>query len=345
MPSANATQHIVTTALRRSTVLVLLGSQLCAAMAGTLEDVRERGSLRCGISENSPSFSTINEDGERVGIDIDHCKTISAAVFGEIKIEYVVLTPHTAFTTVQSGGVDVFCGGATWTFTRDVPMGLDATGIYFYGGQGFVTRRDANVRSVADLDGATICVVQGTTNEQNLADYFAAHELEYKSLTFSDFERGLSAYRSGRCDAFTTQRTGLAIRAMGWPDREEHLILNALISKEPQTALVRQGDDAWRDLVFWAFNARVAAEELGVSQANVEDMRAKSNNPEIQRLLGVTGNFGSELGVGNDWAYQVIRLVGNYEDIWERSFGYLGLERGPNALWTESGLMFAVPMR
>lgn len=345
MKGSHASRYELTVAPRLGTILALLVAQIGATMAGTLEDVRERGALRCGISENSPSFSTINEDGERVGIDIDHCKTISAAVFGEIKIDYVVLTPHTAFTSVQSGGVDVFCGGATWTFTRDVPMGLDATGIYFYGGQGFVTRRDANVRRVADLHGATICVVQGTTNEQNLADYFAARNLDYESLTFSDFERGLSAYRSGRCDAFTTQRTGLAIRAMGWPDREDHVILNELISKEPQSALVRQGDDNWRDLVFWAFNARVAAEELGVSQANVEEMRAKSNNPEIQRLLGVTGSFGRELGVGDDWAYHVIRLVGNYEDIWERSFGYLGLERGPNALWTEGGLMFAVPMR
>lgn len=325
--------------------LILFGVQSASIGADTLERVRERGTLRCGISENSPAFSTINEDGERVGIDIDHCKTISAAVFGAIQIEYVTLTPHTAFTTVQAGGADVFCGGATWTFTRDVPMGLNFTGIYFYGGQGFIVHRDSGVRRVDDLDGATICVVQGTTNEQNLADHFTERNLRYKSLTFSDFERGLMAYRGNRCDAFTTQRTGLAIRAMAWRDRDDHVILDELISKEPQAAAIRQGDDQWRDILFWAFNARVAAEELGVSQANVVNMREQSNNPEVQRLLGITGGFGEKLGLEDDWAYQVIRLVGNYDDIWQRNFAPLGFERGPNALWSDGGLMFAVPMR
>jgi general L-amino acid transport system substrate-binding protein len=315
------------------------------AYSDTLQDVRKRDHLLCGITVNSPAFSTINEEGERIGIDIDHCKTISAAVLGKISIEYVPLTPHTAFTTVQSGGVDVFCGGASWTYTRDTASGLDFTGVYFYGGQGFVVHKDLAINSVNELSGATICVVQGTINEQNLSDYFDNNALEYKSLTFSDFDKGLHAYHMRRCDAFTTNRAGLAIRAMNFANREQHIILPDLISKEAQAAVVRQGDDRWRDIVFWAFNVRVGAEELGVNQQNVIAMRANSNNTKVKRLLGVTDKFGERLGLSNDWGFNVIHLVGNYDDIWQRNFGYTGLDRGVNHLWTNGGLLFAIPFR
>jgi len=315
------------------------------AGADTLEEVRARGFLRCGIVEASPGYSSVNDRGERVGFDIDHCKTISAAVFGEIRVEYVPITPHTAFTLLQSGGIDIFPGGATWSFTRDTTLGLDYAGVYFYAGQGFVVRRDAGVRVVADLDGATICVAQGTTMEQNLADWFDAHDLRYTPVTFADIDMGLQAYHAGRCDAFTNETAAMAGRIHDWPDRDQHLILEQVISKEPMGPMVRQGDARWRDLALWSFNVRVAAEELGVSQANVERMRAHSPNAEVRRMLGVQGDLGAALGLSRDWAYDIIRLVGNYADLWERNFAPLGLERGLNATWKDGGLHSALPLR
>lgn len=315
------------------------------AMPDTLDEVRERGHLRCGVIEGSPGFSVIDDKGERSGFDIDHCKTISAAVFGEISIEYIAITPHTAFTLLQSGGIDIFPGGATWTFLRDTSLGFDYTGVYFFAGQGFIVRKDSGVQSVDDLAGATICVAQGTTNEQNLADYFTARSMPFTSVTFADVEKGMQAYQEDRCDAFTTERTSIAGRVFGWPNRDEHFILSDMISKEPFGGLVRQGDPRWRDIALWSFNVRVAAEELGISQANVAAMRRNSQNPEIQRLLGVAGDFGEKLGLSADWAYDIIRLVGNYNDVWERNFAPMGLERGINALWSDGGLHSALPFR
>lgn len=318
---------------------------LPGAGADTLDEVRTRGFLRCGVIEGSPGFSTVDDSGERVGFDIDHCKTISAAVFGRISIQYVPITPHTVFTLLQSGGLDIFPGGATWTFTRDASLGLDFTGVYLYAGQGFVVRADAGVTRVEDLDGATICIAQGTTLEQNLADWFDARGLKYVALTFADVDKGLQAYRSGRCDAFTNEQISTAGRIHNWPDRDAHVILDQVISKEPMAALVRQGDARWRDIALWSFNARVAAEELGITQANAERMRATSQDAEVRRLLGVEGKFGAALGLSDDWAYQIIRLVGNYADLWQRHFAPLGLSRGLNATWRDGGLHSALPFR
>lgn len=315
------------------------------AMPDTLDEVRKRGHLRCGVIEGSPGFSVVNDRGERSGFDIDHCKTISAAVFGDISIEYVPITPHTAFTLLQSGGIDIFPGGATWTFLRDTSLGFDFTGVYFFAGQGFIVRKDSGVKTVDDLAGATICVAQGTTNEQNLADYFTARSMPFTSVTFADVEKGMQAYSEDRCDAFTTERTSIAGRVFGWPDRSEHFILSDVISKEPFSGMVRQGDSRWRDIALWSFNVRLAAEELGISQANVETVRKSSKNPEIQRLLGVTGDFGEKLGLSKDWAYDIIRLVGNYNDVWDRNFTPMGLERGLNALWSDGGLHSPLPFR
>ena len=323
--------------------LVLTGWQ--AVGAGTLEQVMARGKLRCGIVESSPGFSSIDDAGQRVGFDIDHCKTISAAIFGDIRIEYVPVTPHTVFTLLQSGEIDIFPDGATWSFIRDVSLGLDYTGVYLYAGQGFVVRRDTGVRSLRDLDGATICIAQGTTLEQNVADYFAANAMSYTPVTFADIDKGLQAYYADRCDAFTNERLSTAGRIANWPDRDEHLILDQVISKEPFAALVRQDDPRWRDIALWSFNVRVAAEELGINQANVDAMRENSPNVEVRRLLGRHGGFGEKLGLSNDWAYQIIRLVGNYNDMWERNFTPLGVQRGLNANWKDGGLHSALPFR
>lgn len=315
------------------------------AAAGTLEQVKARGHLRCGIVEASPGFSSVNDRGERVGFDIDHCKTLSAAIFGEFRIEYIPVTPHTAFTLLQSGGLDVFPDGATWSFTRDVTLGLDYAGVYLYAGQSFLVRRDSGIRTVADLDGATICIAQGTTLEQNLADYFNARGMRYQALTFADIDKGLQAYHADRCDAFTNESTSTAGRISRWPDREDHLILPEVISKEPFGPLVRQDDPRWRDIVLWSFNAQIAAEEFGINQANVDEVRTGSDVAEVQRLLGVQGEFGEKLGLSNDWAYSIIRLVGNYEDTWNRNFTPLGLARGLNATWQNGGLHSALPFR
>ncbi len=333
--------------MRRGIPIAVIGclAGLASTHADTLSEVTKRGFLRCGIIEASPGFSSVTDAGERVGFDIDHCKTISAAVFGDVSIEYVPITPATVFTLLQSGGIDIFPGGATWSFRRDTTLGLDFTGVYLYAGQGFVVRRDAGVERVRDLDGATICVAQGTTLEQNLADYFDAHGLRYRPVTFADADKGLQAYRADRCDAFTNERTSTAGRIHAWPDRDEHVILPEVISKEPMAALVRQDDPRWRDIARWAFNVRVAAEELGINQANVDEMRAESRNAEVRRLLGVDGNFGQALGLSNDWAYDIVRIVGNYDDMWARHFAPLGLGRGLNANWKDGGLHSALPFR
>lgn len=316
-----------------------------AHAADTLNEILSRGYLRCGITESGPGFSYINDDGERVGFEIDHCKTMAAAVFGKLELEYVIVTPQTAFTLLQSGGIDIFPAGATLSFLRDTRMGLDFAGVYYYGGQGFMVRKDSGVNNVVELENATICITQGTTLEQNTADYFGARRLKYEPVTFTSVEKAMEAYHTDRCDAVTMQRAALAARLASMPDRNEHVILSEMISKEPQGALVRQGDPRWRDISFWSFNVRLAAEELGINQENVTEIRENSENPEVQRLLGVYDNFGETLGLNNDWAYNIIYLVGNYQDIWQRNLAPVGLERGPNALWADGGIMIALPFR
>lgn len=325
--------------------LALVASPLSAAPADLLSQVQARGVLRCGVTESGPGFSYVDARGDRAGMEVDNCKTVSAALFGAIKVQYVIVSPQTVFTMVQSGGIDLFAGGATWSFLRDVTLGVDFTGVYFYDGQGFMVRKASGIAKVADLDGATICITQGTTLEQNLADYFLAHGMKYDVVTFANAEMAMQAYRTDRCDALSMQRAALAARRVAMPDPDAHAILAEMISSEPQAAVVRQGDARWRDLVLWAFNVRIAAEEMGINQANVDDKRARSGSAEVKRLLGVQGNFGKTLGLSNDWAYDVVKLVGNYADMWERNFAPIGLERSANALWRDGGLMTPLPFR
>lgn len=316
-----------------------------AGVPDTLGEVRRRGYLRCGITESGPGFSFVNAAGERAGFEIDHCRSIAAAIFGSVRVQYVLTTPQTAFTLLQSRGIDVFPSGATWSYSRDVSLGLDFAGVYFIDGQGFLVRKASGVKQVADLAGATICVAQGTTLEQNLADYFHRRALAYRPITYGDADKALEAYQAGRCDAVTMQRAALAARAAGMADPDQHQIVEEIISREPQGPLVRQNDSRWRDIVFWALHVRVAAEELGLSQKNVARMRESSANREVQRLLGIYGNYGRSLGLSNDWAFHVIRLVGNYEDVWKRNLSPIGLERGPNRLLADGGAMVALPFR
>ncbi|MEJ8566220.1 amino acid ABC transporter substrate-binding protein [Elongatibacter sediminis] len=313
--------------------------------ADTLDEVRQRGYLKCGITESGVGFSYLDANGQRAGFEVDHCKTIAAAVFGELKVEYVLATPQTGFTLLQSGAIDLFPAGATWSYLRDTSLGLDYAGIYFYDGQGFMVRKRHDVKTVTDLANATFCVAQGTTLEQNLADFFDSEKLDYELITFADTDKALEAYQADRCDALTMQRAALATRMSGMADRDDHHILDETISSEPQGPLVRQNDSRWRDIVWWSFNARLLAELHGISQANVERVRAESGNREVQRLLGVYGDFGQVMGLDNDWAYDIIRLVGSYADVWDRNLAPIGLQRGPNRLWRDGGLMFALPFR
>lgn len=328
-------------------VLGLLGVVILAgvAPADTLQQVRERGYLRCAIIDGVPGFSVLQADGNRRGFMADNCRAIAAAIFGAPRIEYVAISPATGLTMLQVGAVDVFPGGATWTFTRDVALGLEFTGVYLYTGQAFVVRRSRHLRHASELNGATICMMQGTTSERNVAEYFRSRSLRYSALSFGDIERAFDAYLNDRCDAFSTDEISLASRLSAIPRPEEHLVLPDIISQEPYAGLVRQGDPKWRHIVFWIFNARIAAEEFDITSANIDNVRATTKNSEVRRFLGLEGGYGKKLGLPDDWAYQVIKSVGNQRELWERHFAPLGIERGLNRLWNDGGLMMPMPFR
>jgi general L-amino acid transport system substrate-binding protein len=320
-----------------------------AASAGTLEDVKARGVLRCGVAPNSPGFASKDAQGHYRGFDVDFCHAIAAAVLGDAKkIELLPLGLRDGFTTLASGGVDVLTHRFTWTFNRDNGTGIQTVIVVFYDGQGFIVRKSANLKSVKDLNGATICVAQGTTTELNIADYFRARKLTYKLATFADLDEARNAYESGRCDAWSNDRGSLAARSQSFKNRADHMMLPETISKEPIGPMVRTGDDAWFHIVRWSVAVVIAAEEFGVTSANVDQMRQPSSGPEIKRLLGVGDDLGQKLGLSADWAYNIIKQVGNYGEFFERNVGEktpLQLPRGLNALWTDGGLLQAPPFR
>ncbi len=318
------------------------------AQAGTLETVRARGMLACGVNTGLAGFAAPNDKGEWAGIDADFCRAIAAAVLKDPrKVRFVPLNAKERFTALQSGEIDVLSRNTTWTMSRDTSLGLNFTGVMYYDGQAFMVRKSLGLTSVRELAGASICVQTGTTNEQNLADYFATAGLTYKPVVFERLVEVVAAYTSGRCDAFTTDSSQVISERTRLPDPDAHAILPELISKEPLGPAVRQGDAAWANVVRWVHFAMLNAEELGVTQKNVEEMLA-STNPEIRRLLGVEGEFGKGMGVDNDWVVAVIKAVGNYGESFERNLGQgsrLKIERGKNALWKDGGLMYAPPVR
>ena len=319
------------------------------ASAGTLEDVKARGVVKCGVAPNSPGFASKDAQGNYRGFDIDFCHAIAAAVLGDAKkIEPMPLGLRDGFATLASGGVDVLTHRFTWTFNRDNGTGVQTVLIVFYDGQGFFVRKSANLKSVKDLNGATICVAQGTTTELNIADYFRSHKIPYKLATFADLDEARNAYEAGRCAAWSNARARLAARSQGFTIRGDHMMLPETISKEPIGPMVRNGDDAWFHVVRWTAAVTIAAEELGVTSANVDQMRQPSSSPEIKRLLGVGDDLGQKLGLSQDWAYNIVKQVGNYGEIFERNVGEktpLQLPRGLNARWTDGGLLQAPPFR
>lgn len=319
------------------------------ATAGTLDDVKAKGFIQCGVSQGVPGFSNADDSGNWTGIDVDGCRATAAAVFGDAqKVKFTPLSSKERFAALTSGEVDMLSRNTTWTYTRDTSLGLDFTAVNFYDGQGFMVRKDLGVETALDLDGATVCTEQGTTTELNMADFFRKNELEYVPVVVQKVDEAVAAYASGRCDVYTTDKSGLAAQRTKLANPDDHMVLPETISKEPLGPVVRHGDNQWKDVVTWAIFAQVNAEEMGISSKNVAKIKAETKDPGILRLLGAEGNMGASLGLDADWAYNIIAQVGNYEEVFERNIGPntpVGLPRGVNNLWTNGGVMYAPPIR
>ena len=328
--------------------LIILAAVLSAPAAAqsTLDAVRAKGYVQCGVSTGIAGFSAPDSKGVWHGIDIDMCRAVAAAVFGDAnKVRYTALTTQQRFTALQSGEVDLLARNSTWTLSRDASLGINFVGVNYYDGQGFMVPKKSNVKSAKQLNGATICVQPGTTTELNLADYFRANKMSFKPVVIEKLEEVLNAYFSGRCDAFTTDQSGLvALRASRAPKPDDHLILPELISKEPLGPAVRHGDDRWFDIVKWSLFAMIEAEELGLSSKNIDE-QAKGQNPTIQRFVGASGDIGKMMALDNRWAYNIVKQVGNYGESFEANLKPLGFERGLNRLWSQGGLLYVPPIR
>ena len=312
----------------------------------TLDAVKAKGFVQCGVNTGLAGFSQPDSKGVWKGIDVDLCRAVAAAVFGDAsKVRYTPLTAQQRFTALQSGEVDLLARNTTWTITRDTSLGLNFVGVNFYDGQGFMVPRKLNVKSAKQLNGATVCVQPGTTTELNLADYFRANRMTFKPVVIEKLEEVTNAYFTGRCDVFTTDVSGLvSVRGSRAPKPDEHVILPEVISKEPLGPAVRHGDDRWFDVVKWSLYAMIEAEEMGLTSKTIDQALA-SKDPAVQRFVGATGDVGKMLALDNRWAFNIVKQVGNYGESFEANLTPLGFERGINALWTKGGLMYAPPIR
>ncbi|MBR3189560.1 amino acid ABC transporter substrate-binding protein [Bosea sp. (in: a-proteobacteria)] len=314
----------------------------------TLSQVKSRGILNCGSNTGLAGFGVPDAQGNWTGLDVEFCRAISATIFNDpTKVKFIPLSAKDRFTALQSGEVDVLVRNSTWTMSRDTALGLQFTGVNYYDGQGFLVRKKLGVTSAMQLNGASVCTQQGTTTELNLADFFRANNLKYEVVAFATSDETVKAYDSGRCDAFTTDASGLYAERLKLTAPDDHMVLPEIISKEPLGPATRNNDAQWFGLIKWVHYAMLNAEELGVTKANVDEM-LKSSNPEIKRLLGTEGKFGESIGLTTDWAYRIIKHVGNYGESFERSVGQgslLKIARGQNALWTKGGLQYAPPVR
>jgi general L-amino acid transport system substrate-binding protein len=319
-----------------------------AQAQATLERIKQRGHLICGTSQGVAGFSLPDAQGQWRGFDTDLCRALAAAIFNDQeKAKYISLASKDRLTVLQSGEIDVLSRTTTWTLGRDAGFGLNFTAINYFDGQGFLVRKSTGVKEIKALNGASICVAQGTTTELNLADYFRNNSMKYEVIAYAGLDETIQAYEAGRCDAYTTDLSQLAANRMKLKAPAEHDLLPEMISKEPLGPWVRQGDDAWFDIVRWTVYAMLNAEEFGITQANVDEM-VKSTNPEIKRLLGAEGKFGEGLGLTNDWVVRIVKAVGNYGESFDRHLGAkspLNLPRGMNRLWTQGGLQYAPPVR
>ena len=333
----------------RITFLGLVCSVLMvpAAFAGTLDTVKSQGFFNCGVSQGVPGFSNPDENGNWSGIDVDVCRAVSAAIFGDPdKVKYVPLTAKERFTALQAGEIDVLSRNTTWTLSRDAQIGLEFAGVNFYDGQGFMVRKDSGITSAMELDGASVCTNLGTTTELNMADFFRANGMAYEPVVFEKADEVVNAYDEGRCDTYTTDKSGLAAQRTKLSAPDDHVVLPETISKEPLGPVVRQGDSVWEDIVRWSLNTMIEAEEYGVNSSNA-DMMKTSNNPAIKRLVGAEGELGAAFGLDNDWNLRIIKQVGNYGESYKRNIADTGIlpDRGPNELWTKGGILYVPPAR
>lgn len=321
-----------------------------AGSAATLDDVRERGKLICGVNTGLTGFAAPDSNGVWHGFDIAMCRAVAAAIFADPNaVEFIPTSGQTRFPTLSSGETDMLARNSTWTFSRDTDLKLDFVGVNYYDGQGFLAPKSLGVSSAKELDGATICIQTGTTTELNLADFFRVNNMSYEAVPVDNDAIAIQQYLAGACDVFTTDASGLAAARATFENPDEHVILPEIISKEPLGPVVRHGDSEWADIVRWTLNALIAAEELGVTSANVDEMaKAPTNNPEINRLLGTEGEYGAMIRLNPDWAYHVIKAGGNYGELFEKNIGEntpIGLARGLNAQWKDGGLLYAPPFR
>lgn len=327
----------------------LLAGMGMAQEGSTLAQVKERGELNCGVNTGLVGFAAPDASGNWTGFDVAYCRALAAAVLGDAaKVKFVPTTGQTRFTALSSGEVDVLARNSTWTYSRDTDLKLDFVGVNYYDGQGFMVRSDLGVTSAKELDGATVCIQAGTTTELNLADFFRVNNMTYQPVPISTASEAQQQYLAGACDVYTTDVSGLAATRAAFEDPSAHLVLPEVISKEPLGPVVRHGDNEWGDIVRWVLNALIAAEELGITSANIDELAQGTENPEINRLLGTEGNLGGMIGLPEDWALNAIKAGGNYGEIFERHIGQstpIGLSRGLNAQWTNGGLLYAPPFR
>jgi general L-amino acid transport system substrate-binding protein len=315
---------------------------------GTLQNVKDRGTLSCGVSQGLPGFSAPDDKGNWTGLDVDVCRAIAAAIFNDpAKVKFVPLSAKDRFTALQSGEIDVLSRNSTWTLSRDTSLGLNYTGVTYYDGQGFLVRKLLKVNSALELNSASVCVQQGTTNEQNVADYFKGNNMKYEVIAFGTADETIKAYESGRCDVFTSDVSQLYAERLKLAAPSDHVVLPEVISKEPLGPVVRHGDDQWFDIVKWTLFAMINAEELAITQKNVDEM-ANSPKPELKRIFGSDGNLGEQLGLTKDWVTRIIKAVGNYGESFDRNVGagsQLNIARGLNKLWNQGGIQYAPPIR
>ena len=330
------------------TLAVAAGLSAQAASAQTLKTVKDRGMLSCGVSQGLPGFSSPDDKGNWTGLDVDICRAVAAAIFNDAtKIKFVPLSAKDRFTALQSGEIDVLSRNSTWTLSRDTSLGANFTGVTYYDGQGFLVKKSLKVNSALELNSASVCVATGTTTEQNLADYFKGNNMKYEVIAFVTADETVKAFEAGRCDVFTDDVSGLYSERLKLAVPADYVVLPEVISKEPLGPMVRHGDDQWFDLVKWTLFAMINAEELGVTQKNVDEM-AKSDKPELKRMFGTDGNLGEQLGVTKDWVTRIVKAVGNYGESFERNVGSgskLGIARGLNGLWNKGGIQYAPPIR
>ncbi|WP_414896812.1 amino acid ABC transporter substrate-binding protein [Rhodovulum sp. YEN HP10] len=339
--------------MKKSVILGALTVAACAAAAAgaaTLDDVKARGKLNCGTNTGLVGFAAPDANGDWQGFDVAVCRAVAAAVLGDSSaVEFVPTTGKTRFTALASGEIDILARNTTWTFSRDVDLKFTFVGVNYYDGQGFMVPKALGVSSAKELDGVTVCIQTGTTTELNLADFFRVNNISYEPVPIETNEQAQQQYLAGACDVYTTDASGLAATRATFEDPSAHVVLPEIISKEPLGPLVRHGDDEWADIVRWTLNALIAAEEYGVTSANIDELTATvTANPEINRLLGTEGALGEMLGLPADWAVKAIKAGGNYGELFEKYIGQntpIGLARGLNAQWTDGGLMYAPPFR